>query len=154
MTDYFADSSALVKRYASEVGSAWVAALFDPSFSNEIFVAAISGVEVVAAIVRRARGGAITTADAASICGQLRSDWVSDYQVIEVNDLLLQQAMSLAEAHGLRGYDAVQLAAGCQVNQLSIRSGLSPVVFVSADNELNAAAAKEGLVVDNPNLHP
>jgi len=154
MADYFTDSSALVKRYVSEVGSAWMAGLFDPSLGNEIFVAAITGVEIVAAIARRARGGAITTADAASICSQLRSDWVSEYQVVEVNDLLLQQAMSLAEVHGLRGYDAVQLAAGCQLNQLSVRSGLSPVVFVSADNELNAAATNEGLVVDNPNLHP
>ncbi len=154
MGDYFADSSALVKRYVSELGSAWVAGLFDPSLHNEIFVAAITGVEIVAAIARRARGGAITTADATSICSQLRSDWVSDYQVVEVNDLLLQQAMSLAEVHCLRGYDAVQLAAGCQVNRLSVGSGLSPVVFVSADHELNEAAAREGLVVDNPNLHP
>src|SRR5580700_3415780 len=150
MTDYFADSSALVKRYVSEVGSAWVAGLFDPSLSNEILVAAISGVEIVAAVSRRARGGAITPADAASICGQLRSDWVSDYQIVEVNDFLLQQAMSLAEVHGLRGYDAVQLAAGCQVNQLALRSGLPPIVFVSADIELNAAASLEGLVVENP----
>ncbi len=149
MADYFADSSALVKRYVSEVGSTWVAGLFNPSLRNEI-----SGVEIVAAIARRARGGAIATSDAASIYSQLRSDWVSDYQVVEVNDLLLQQAMSLAEAHGLRGYDAVQLAAGCQVNQISVRIGLSPVVFISADNELNAAAAREGLAVDNPNLHP
>ena len=121
---------------------------------NEIFVAAIAGVEIVAAVARRARGGAITASDATSIYNQLRLDWLSDYQIVEVNDLLLHQAMSLAEAHGLRGYDAVQLAAGCQVNRLSIGSGLSPVVFVSADSELNLAAAKEGLVVDNPNLHP
>ena len=49
MADYFADSSALVKRYVSEVGSAWVAGLFDPSLGNEILVAAITGVEIVAA---------------------------------------------------------------------------------------------------------
>ncbi len=52
MADYFADSSALVKRYVSEVGSTWVAGLFNPSLRNEI-----SGVEIVAAIARRARWG-------------------------------------------------------------------------------------------------
>ena len=87
-------------------------------------------------------------------CSQFRADWLSDYQVIEVNDILLQQAMSLAEKYGLRGYDAVQLAAGSQVNRLCVGSGLAPIVFGSADSELNAAAAAEGLVVENPNFHP
>ncbi|WP_341738031.1 hypothetical protein [Microcoleus sp. CAWBG640] len=31
---------------------------------------------------------------------------------------------------------------------------LSDVTFVSADNELNAAAAREGLIVENPNNYP
>lgn len=145
MVDYFTDSSTLVKRYVSEIGSAWVTGLFDPALNNEVFVAAIT---------RRARGGTITAADAASTCNLFRTDWLSDYQVVEVHDALLQQAMALAEAYGLRGYDAVQLAAGCQVNHLCVGSGLAPVVFVSADSELNAAAVQEGLVVDNPNLHP
>ena len=98
MAEYFTDSSALVKRYVSESGSAWVTALFDPSAGNEIFVAAIAGVEIVAAVARRVRGGAITASDATSIYNQLRLDWLSDYQIVEVNDLLLQQAMSPAEA--------------------------------------------------------
>ena len=154
MIDYFTDSSALVKRYVREIGSAWVTGLFDLALNNEVFVAAITSVEIVAAITRRARGGTITAADAASTCNLFRTDWLLDYQVVEVHDVLLQQAMALAEAYGLRGYDVVQLAAGCQVNHLCVGSGLAPVVFVSADSELNAAAVQEGLVVDNPNLHP
>ena len=59
--------------------------------------------------------------------------------------------MSLAEAKGLRGYDAVPLAAGYAVNALCLTSGLPPFIFVSADNELNAAASNEGLIVENPN---
>jgi hypothetical protein len=59
--------------------------------------------------------------------------------------------MVLAETYGLRGYDAIQLAAGCTVNTLCIFSGLAPIVFVSADNELNVAASNEGLIVENPN---
>jgi uncharacterized protein len=154
MADYFLDSSALVKRYIHEIGSAWVGSFFDPSASNEVFVAAITSVEIIAAISRRARGGTITAADAALACSQFRADWLCDYQVIEVNEVLLQQALALAETHGLRGYDAVQLAAGTQVNRLCVSSGLAPIVFCSADNDLNAAAVREGLVVDDPNLHP
>jgi predicted nucleic acid-binding protein len=154
MADYFLDSSALVKRYVSEIGSAWASGLFDPVLSNEVFVAAITSVEIVAAVTRRARGRTITTANAASTCNQFRADWLSDYQVVEVNEMLLQQAMTLAETYGLRGYDAVQLAAGRQINRLCTGSGLAPIVFISADSELNNAAIQEGLIVDNPNLHP
>jgi hypothetical protein len=62
--------------------------------------------------------------------------------------------MALAETLGLRGYDAVQLAAGREINALCIASSLPPVIFVSADDELNAAAASEGLLIENPNDYP
>jgi uncharacterized protein len=62
--------------------------------------------------------------------------------------------MNLAEVRGLRGYDAVQLAAGYAVNTICIASGLMSIIFVSADNELNVAAASEGLLVENPNSYP
>jgi predicted nucleic acid-binding protein len=48
MALYFLDSSALVKRYISETGSAWVLELFTDALNNEIFIAAIAKVEIVA----------------------------------------------------------------------------------------------------------
>lgn len=42
--------------------------------------------------------------------------------------------MVLSETYGLRGYDAIQLAAGRAVNSLCIANGLPPIIFVSADN--------------------
>jgi predicted nucleic acid-binding protein len=74
MAVYFLDSSALVKRYVNETGSAWVLGLYTPMPGNEFFVAATTGVEIVAAITRRARNGSIAIADAALVCNQLRSD--------------------------------------------------------------------------------
>ena len=35
MTVYFIDSSALVKRYINETGSAWILNLFNPSLNND-----------------------------------------------------------------------------------------------------------------------
>ncbi len=55
MAVHFLDSSALVKRYISEIGSAWVSGLFDPALGHEVFVAAVAGVEIVAAITRWSR---------------------------------------------------------------------------------------------------
>lgn len=61
--------------------------------------------------------------------------------------------MLLADKYELRGYDAVQLASALEVNRLRIADGLSPIVFISADNNLNSAATTEGLTADNPNNH-
>lgn len=70
MAVYFVDSSALVKRYISETGSTWVLSLFDPALNNDILIAAITGVEIVAAITRRARSGSISAANAMAACNQ------------------------------------------------------------------------------------
>lgn len=61
--------------------------------------------------------------------------------------------MTLAEMRVLRGYDAVQLAAALEVNAASLSLGMPTVTLVSADTELNAAAAAEGLPIENPNAH-
>jgi hypothetical protein len=62
--------------------------------------------------------------------------------------------MLLAEKHGLRGYDAMQLAASLEVHVRYVAAGLPAVTCVSADTELNAAAIAEGLPIDDPNAHP
>lgn len=154
MAVYFIDSSALVKRYISETGSTWILNLFNPGLNNEILITAIAGVEIVAAITRRGRGGSINVTDGTTACNQFKNDFVAEYQVIEVTENIINSAMVLAQAQGLRGYDAVQLAAGCAVNTISISNSLPPIIFVSADNELNAAAAREGLIIENPNNYP
>ncbi|GBF80925.1 type II toxin-antitoxin system VapC family toxin [Aphanothece sacrum] len=154
MTLYFLDSSALVKRYISETGSAWVLGLFDPTLNNEIFIAAIAKVEIVAAVTRRSRIGSISFTDATAISHQFRKDSHKDYQVIEITESIINSGMTLAETYGLRGYDAIQLAVGCAVNTLCLASGLPSITFVSADNELNVAVVSEGLLIENPNNHP
>jgi predicted nucleic acid-binding protein len=153
VADYYFDSSALVKRYISETGSAWVCGLFGPGLKHEAFIAAITPVEIVAAIARRASGRTIAQVDAVAACTQFRADLQTSYQVVELTDVLLTHAMSLAETHALRGYDAVQLAAALAVNALCIQNELPPLIFVSADGELNTVAAGMGLAIENPNNH-
>ncbi len=119
--------------------------------NNEVLVAAITGVEIVAAITRRARGGSINVTDATTACNQFKHDFASEYQVVEIAENIINSAIALAQSRALRGYDAVQLAAGYAVNDLCIANNLPPIIFVSADNELNTAATNEGLTVENPN---
>ena len=37
------------------------------------------------------------------------------------------------------------------ITGVCIANNLPPIIFVSADNELNAAATSEGLTIENPN---
>lgn len=74
--------------------------------------------------------------------------------MIELTPKVLNDAEFLARTHGLRAYDAVQLAAAREVDRLYRSAGLAPITLVSADRELNAAAATEGLVTDDPCQHP
>ncbi|MEH2375515.1 type II toxin-antitoxin system VapC family toxin [Nostoc sp.] len=154
MAIYFIDSSALVKRYISETGSAWVLGLFDPTLNNEVFIAAITSVEIIAAITRRSRGGNISITDMTIICNQFKRDLQKDYQIVEITENIISSGMVLSETYGLRGYDAIQLAVGRAVNTICIANGLPSITFVSADNELNAAVVSEGLMIENPNSHP
>ena len=153
MAIYFLDSSALVKRYISETGSNWVCNLFDPSLGNQFFIAAIAGVEIVSAITRRAKNGGINVADAIAVREQFKQDFQTEYQIIEISDKIINSAINIAESYALRGYDAVQLASGRELNILCIANGLNGVNFVSADNNLNTAAMGEGLIIKNPNNH-
>ncbi len=86
MITYYLDSSAAVKLYVAEIGSAWL------------------------------------------------------------RDLLLTEPQN--------PYDAIHLATGLFANRQVLARQLPPVVFLCADERLLAAAAVEGLAVDNPNDHP
>lgn len=154
MTVYFFDSSAIVKRYVRETGTAWVISITDLTTDNRIYVARITGVEVVSAITRQGRGGGLSITDAASAIEQFRYDFVNEYRVIEISHALIDRAMSLAETHALRGHDAVQLAAALEVNTRRLALEMPVLTLVSVDVALNAVATVEGLPVEDPNAHP
>jgi len=154
MSAFYLDSSGMVKRYVKETGSAWVVAITDPSGGNEVLTSLISGAEVVAAICRSGRTKAITPQDVAKAVAAFKSEFKSLCVVIKVSDQVVDTAMTLAEKHGLRGYDSVQLATALELSAERDLSNASPLVFVSSDNKLNSAAQAEGLTVENPNNHP
>ncbi len=153
MAAYFLDSSALVKRYATETGTAWVTSLLDPVSRNRLYIAQITGAEVVAALARKRRGLLISTADAAIALAQFRSDFASELRIVDVSAAIVSDAMRLAEAHYLRGYDAVQVAAAISANRRRVTRGAPALTLVSADTDVVAAGAAEGLATDDPNNH-
>ena len=154
MTAFFFDSSAIVKRYVAETGSAYVDGLTDLKSGNLVLLARITRVEVAAAVARRLKGASLTTADAQNALALLQHDLTNNYFTVEITPVLLAAAMRLATQHALRGYDAVQLAAALEANSERLSSGLPPLTLVSADTDLNDAAQVEGLNIENPNHHP
>ncbi len=153
MPVYFFDTSAIVKRYASEIGSAWVTNISNPATGNPIYLARITEVETVSAITRQARENRILASDASAAITTFRYDFVNHYRKVEITPVLIDKAVSLAQGHALRGYDAVQLAAALQVNTGRLSGEMSDIILISADVDLNVAALAEGLAVDNPNSH-
>jgi len=149
---YF-DSSAIVKRYAQEAGTTWVISILDPAAGNTIYLARISAVEVISAFARRQRGKTLSSSDAAKAVADFRTDLANQYRLIEMTPALISRAMTLAETHALRGYDAVQLAAALEINTRVTSLNLPSLTLISADAALNAAAQSEGLTVDDPNIH-
>ena len=115
--------------------------LTDPAAGRPLFVARVTLVELVSAITRRGRRGDLAAAHPRARGGALdRVDAAG--------------RAALAEKHALRGYDAVQLAAALRVNDAYVAAGHpATVTLVSADIDLNAASAAEGLPVEDPNTH-
>jgi predicted nucleic acid-binding protein len=143
---YFLDSSALVKRYARETGTPWMLGLFRRTAGNVFYVARIAGVETTSALVRKRRSSHITPDAVTKALQRLRRDFGSRLYLVEITAALLHSAEMLAEKHGLRGYDAVQLAAMLDASAERAGVNLPPLTLLAADDDLLAAGAAEGLV--------
>jgi predicted nucleic acid-binding protein len=155
---YYFDSSALVKRYVTEVGTNWVVSLTDPIAAPRLYVASLAEVEVTAAIMKRVRMGHISARDESTALADFQHDLLNQYNVLQVTKSILASATAIAKAHPLRAYDAVQLAVVLALNKQVIALA-GPIAsfaltLISADVDLNNAAVIEGLMVDDPNSHP
>jgi len=99
---YYADSSALVKRHISEIGSAWIEQEFDAAGGNRIITAKLSVVEVLSAMNRRQREANITATEYAKFSGDFLSFVETDYEMVELSDAVLLETQRLLETHSLR----------------------------------------------------
>lgn len=140
----FADSSALVKLYADEVGHLDVRRLDEP-----FVVSQLARVEVPSALWRKQRMGELSPEDASLLTEAFEADWFgtqdeeSRFLVIRPIALILDNAARLVAAHGLRAYDGIQLASALAVGEAD--TGCR--TFAAFDDKLRAAAAAEGLAL-------
>ena len=104
----YLDASALVKRYVAETGSAGVNALI--SAASVVGTASISRAEVSSAFAKTVRMRLLSRKEAASALQVFKEEWESLIR-LQLTEVLISSAAALAWDHGLRGYDAVHLAA-------------------------------------------
>lgn len=134
----YLDSSALVKRYVAERGSEEVDELIRAS--DVVGTVLLSRTEVVAALAKAVRVSALTEDAAGDARQRFESEW-RDLVRLAVPEALAARAADLAWSRGLRGYDAVHLAAARTWADLMDE----PVAFATFDRGLWTAADREDL---------
>jgi predicted nucleic acid-binding protein len=154
VNSYYADSSALVKRYVNEAGSAWVQALCDPAAGHVIALAHIGLVEIAAALAMKVRQDILPAPIRDNLVRDLQRDGQTQYWLIDMDHALIARAIALTGRHKLRGYDAAHLAGALFLHETLLGNRLPAPVLLSADADLLAAAQAEGLLTDDPNVHP
>jgi predicted nucleic acid-binding protein len=148
MALYYLDSSALVKRYVPERGSAWVEEFCD---KNDVAISLITVVEMASALGRRAKEGNLTEDQRDQIYRQFVDD-EPRYQLLGLTEQISQRVASLLltspEGLSLRTLDAIHLASA----QLLLRDSgqVEASGIVTSDRALLRAAPWAGLGVDNP----
>lgn len=139
MTTTYVDTSALVKLLVEdEEGRSAMEALW---LASDVVVCCELGyVEARAAIAAARRARRLRAGDLADARAILDDLW-AQLDVIQITTELVRDAADLAETDGLRGYDAVHLAAALLA---------SVDTFASGDTRLCAAALRHGLNISNP----
>lgn len=141
----YLDTSALVKLYVEEEGSASVRDAV--ARADLISTSRVAYVEARAAFARRRRLKEMDPRAYRRIIQDLERDW-EHYPRIDVTESLVRGAAHMAERHGLRAYDAIHLASATTVKERVAES----VAFACWDTHLEAAASREGLMALRPGV--
>jgi uncharacterized protein len=129
-----------VKLYANEAGYRQIRAL------EGLVVSALVRVEVPSALWRKVRMGELEEADARVLLSAFELDFHGEgrsgsrFAIVALKESVLVAAAGEAAAHGLRAYDAVQLASAMAVRELDPRCSH----FACFDTDLRGAASRSG----------
>lgn len=148
MIYYFFDSSALIKRYHAEVGTAKTDELLAHQ-DNKIIISSLAVSEITSALNRKKNEGKINPELLQDILNEFYREVLDRFTVISLDDSLIPHSIELILNRNLRTLDSLQLSAALSVFQLLSEMKF---VFVCADQKLLDAAKQEGLETLNPEL--
>ena len=136
MIAYF-DTSAIIPLIIEEPSSAMTSRLWDDA--ERIVSVRVLYPEARAALARAERMRRVTHGQLTAAIAELESI-IGQVDHIEINAPLARLAGGLAHTHGLRGYDAVHLAAAATAAD-------NELVVVTGDSDLGRAATALGISV-------
>jgi len=133
----YLDTSALVKLYVEEEGSARVRKAVNSA--EESITSVVAYAESRAALARARRERMLTPQSHRAAVAAFDADWGA-LAIVRLEEELARRAGALAEKHALPGFDAIHLASA-----LASISGVEGAAFACFDERLGKAARREGL---------
>lgn len=148
---YFFDTSAIVKYYHAEPGTAKVSKIFSEP-DRKIAISSIGFIEIQSAFAIKVRSGTLNQKNAGMQRARLMLDVAAgELEVYRLADQHLEAAEILIGRHSftrrLRTLDALQLAVALDLSRQNLLDH-----FVVADQALAEVASLEGLKVINPEI--
>lgn len=142
---YYADTSALLKKYVDELGSDRVQSLLEEC--DTLWTSALTELELVSAVERAKRERRLDSPNYRYAVAAIEKDLDQEvYSVIAMSAEIFKLAKRLIRQRRLRVQDAIQLASVLVVD----RRSQSSVLFLCADRLLLEAARLEGVRCLNP----
>jgi predicted nucleic acid-binding protein len=112
---------------------------------DSLVISCLARVEVPAALWRKQRGGELGADDARVLTSEFEADYFGSgtggqrFVVMDIHPSTLEDAARLVAAHGIRAYDAIQLASAVAAREADADCG----TIACFDQRLRRAAAAE-----------
>jgi predicted nucleic acid-binding protein len=145
---YFADTSALIKRYLQEAGSSYVRKLA-ASAGTVFYQSFVTPLEIASALYRHQRAGDLSSEELSFLLKSYAVHSHEEYLLVSHSESLIEAAEVLISRHPLRTLDAIQLAAALKLRDY-LPSDASPLIFLAGDERLVTASLQEHLQAENP----
>lgn len=146
------DASALAKRYAPEVGSDTVDALFAGYSPTQMVSTAVSYAEIYSILLRKHNRGMIDREAFETAKSALRTELINapEFVLLSIDDAAFYHGIRLTEAHNLNATDAALLIV-FRTYIDSFPAGSNDVfLIIASDERLIKAAQLDGLLTINP----
>ena len=149
----YADSSALVKAYVREAGSAAMRARLESG--EEIFTSALSFAEIHATLARKYRIGDLNRDEFETARNAFAFEWAHALQTLELDVKTGSLIPDIVERFEIKASDAVHLAAALWVQDMVrlvpvFATGQAKLEFAVSDKSLARIAEHYGLKVFDP----
>lgn len=147
------DASALAKRYAPEVGSSTVDALFAAAPAPQMVTTVLGYAETYSVLLRKHHRGSIQLHAFSVAKASLRDEIINSptFVLLTVDDAAIFAGIALMEQHNVNATDAAVLALFLRYRH-ALPPGAPGCALVAADQRLLLAAHAEGLTTLNPEI--